>query len=69
MVTQTLDWDDELRDDGQDLGSALGKEIIGSLSSQELVRLVGLSDSIEKDRQVVMIVEFVKVGDDPLDLA
>lgn len=67
-VERGLDRDDELRDDGEDLGTALREQIVGALTSEELVRLLLLADAVEEDREVVVVVELVEV-DLPLDLS
>ena len=52
----TLDWDDQLGDDGEDLGSALFEHVEGSLDRQETVRVVLLTEAFEEHGQVVVIV-------------
>lgn len=55
----TLDGDDELRDDGQDLGAAVLQHVMDSLASQDLVRMGGLAQAIEEQRQEVVEVQLV----------
>lgn len=43
VLRLTLDGDDELRDDGQDLGAAVLQHVMDSLASQDLVRMGGLA--------------------------
>lgn len=55
----TLDGDDELRDDGQDLGAAVFQHVMDSLASQDLIRMGGLAQAVEKQRQEVVVVQLV----------
>lgn len=66
-VQRRLYWDNELWDDGQDLGTALLKHVEDTLDGQEPVRIHFLSDTLEEDRQVVMVVELLDL-DLPVDL-
>ena len=67
-ILLTLDWDDELWDDWKDLGSALFEHIEHSLHREESVWILLLSDTLEEDWQVVMVVELFN-SNLPLDLA
>ena len=60
VVSLTLDRDDELRDDGEHLGTALLQHVESSLQREESVRVSLLSDTLEEDREVMMV---VKLGD------
>ena len=62
----TLDWNDELWDDWEHLGTTLLKHVEDSLDRQESVWVFLLSDSLEEDWQVVMVVELGYI-DFPVD--
>ena len=57
----TLDGDDQLRKDGQQLVGALLDELIGALAGQKLERLFGLAQSFEKDGEVKMVIEVFRL--------
>lgn len=61
-ILLTLDWDDELWDDWKDLGSALFEHIEHSLHREESVWILLLSDTLEEDWQVVMVVELSNIN-------
>ena len=52
----TLDGDNELRDHGQHLGASLFQHIENALHCQKSVWVLLLTDALEKDGQVVMVV-------------
>lgn len=54
---RTFDGDDELRDDGQNLGAAVLEQVEGALQGEEAVGLLLLSDAVEEERQVVVVVQ------------
>lgn len=56
-VQSGFDWDNELRDDWEDLGTTLLEHVKDTLNGQESIWVLLLSDSFEEDWQVVMIVE------------
>ena len=58
----TLDGDDELRDDGEDLGTTLLKHVKDTLDGEESVRILLLTDAFEEDGQVMMIVELLNLN-------
>ena len=60
MAQLTFDGDDELWDNGEDLGVTTLEEVEDSLDSEESVRVLLLANSLHEDGQVVMI---VKLGD------
>ena len=62
----TLDRNNELGNDGEDLSLTLGEEVEDTLHSEEAVRVLLLTDTLHEDRQVVMIVELLHL-DLPLD--
>ena len=62
----TLNWNNELWDDWEDLGSTLFKHIENSLDGEESVWVLLLSHTLEEDWQVVMIVELGNI-DLPVD--
>ena len=45
----TLDGDDELRDDGEDLSTALLKHVEDTLDGEESVRILLLTDALEEN--------------------
>ena len=74
-VLLTLDGNDELRDDGEDLGLAVGEQVVHALDRQEPVWVLLLADALHEDWQVVMVVELLDlnlpcdpVGEAVLDL-
>jgi hypothetical protein len=60
LIPLTLDRDDQLRDDWEDLSATLFQHIEGSLDGKESVRVYLFSDSLKEDREVMMV---VKLGD------
>mmetsp|Transcript_35192 Transcript_35192/g.113355 ORF Transcript_35192/g.113355 Transcript_35192/m.113355 type:complete len:224 (+) Transcript_35192:85-756(+) len=60
-VERRLDRDDQLRDNGQDLGAAVLQHVKDALDRKKAVRLLLLADAIEKDGKVVVIVELLNV--------
>jgi hypothetical protein len=57
-VQGVLDGDDELWDDGKDLGAAVVKHVVHTLPGQEPVRLLLLPQAVEEQGQVVVKVQF-----------
>ena len=55
----TFDRNDELRDDGQDLGAALLEHVKSALNGEEAVRFVLFADSFEENWEVVVVVQLV----------
>jgi len=55
----TLDGDDELRDNGEDLGVAVGQEVEDTLDGKESVWVLLLTDAFHEDGQVMMVVQLV----------
>ena len=53
----TFDGDDELRDNGENFGSALFEHVESSLDREESVWFLLLADSFEEDWEVVVVVE------------
>lgn len=62
-----LDWDNQLWNDGKDLGTTLFKHIKYSLHSEESVWVHFFTDTLEEDWQVMMIVQLLDF-DLPVDL-
>lgn len=60
-VGRTLDWDDKLRDDGQNAWAAFCQQVLGAFEGQEFVRLLLLTQAVKKDGQVVMIIQFFNI--------
>jgi hypothetical protein len=59
VVILTLDGDDQLGDDWEDFGSTLFQHIEDSLDGEETVGVLLLSNTLEKDREVVVVVELL----------
>ena len=57
VVSLTLDRNDELRDDRKDLGTALFQHVESSLEREESVRVSLLSNPLEEDGEVMMVVK------------
>ena len=57
--TLTFDGDDQLGNHGQHLGSSLLKHVEYSLNSKESVWVLLLSDALEEDGQVVVVVKLL----------
>lgn len=57
--TLTLDGDDELRHDGEDFGAAVLQHVVDPLPRQDLVRVSGLAQAVEEERQEVVVVQLV----------
>jgi len=66
-VQSSLDGDNQLGNDGEHLGAAFLKHVEDALHSEEAVGVLLLTDSLEEDGQVVMVVELHDI-DLPLDL-
>ena len=58
----TLDGDDKLRDNRENLSSTVGEQIIYALHSQEPVWVLLLTDTFHEDGQVVMVVELADLN-------
>lgn len=57
----TLDGNNELWDDGQNLGTAMLQHVVDTLAGKELVGMARLTEAVEEQRQIVVVVQ-------PLDL-
>jgi len=55
----TLDGDDELGNDGLDLGPSVVQQVVDSLAGEELVGMSGLTQAVEEQRQVVVVVQLL----------
>lgn len=76
-IQSALDWQNQLRYDREDLRTTFSsdecnkftfsEEIFNSFTSKESARIFCLSESIEKDRKIMMIIQFGDI-DLPLDL-
>jgi hypothetical protein len=69
----TLDWDNQLRDNGEDLVASLVQKVVDALTRQKGVRLFGLAQTREKEREIVVVVQLLNVDLDeheclPIDL-
>jgi len=53
---RVLDGDDELWDDGEDLGAAVLQHIMDALARKELVRVRRLAQAIKEQGEVVVVV-------------
>ena len=60
--TLTFDRDNELGDDGKDLGLAIFEHVVDALHGKEAVRVGHLTDAFEEDGQVVMVVKLVHLN-------
>jgi len=60
-VQGRLDRNDELRNHGQDLAASTFKHVVGTLDSQESIRVLPLSEAIEEDGQIMVVVELVDI--------
>lgn len=56
MSSNTLNRDNQLREDGEDLIFSFLEQLLAPIHGQELVGLLDFSQSFEEDRQVEMIV-------------
>lgn len=65
-VKSGLNWDDQLRDDGEDLSSALLKHVEDTLDGEESVGVDLLADTFEENGEVMMVVELGNI-DFPVD--
>jgi len=61
-VQGSLNWDNQLRNDWQDLGSSLLKHIKNTLDGKESVWVHFLSDTLEKDWEVMMVIELLNLN-------
>lgn len=52
----TLDWDNQLRDDGEDLVASLLQQIVDTHDCETSVRVDFLSASVNKNWQVVVVI-------------
>lgn len=57
----TLDWDDQLWKHRKKLIRALFDQFVSALAGKELIRLLSLSKSFEKDGQMKMVIEMFRV--------
>ena len=58
----TLDRDDELGDDGEDLSTTLLKHVEDTLDGEESVRILLLTDALEENGEVMMVVELLDLN-------
>ena len=60
MLGLTFYWNDELRHDRQDLlRASFRQQVLDPVNREEDVRVVGLPEAVEQQRQVVVVVEAV----------
>ena len=59
QISLTLDRDDELGDDGEDLSLTVLEKVKNALAREEAVRLLLLTDALHEDGEVVMVVELL----------
>lgn len=52
----TFDWDDELRNDGQDFVTTVFEHVVDSLSGEEFEWMFRFTETIEEERQIVVVV-------------
>lgn len=55
----TFDGDDELGDDGQDLGAPVLEHVVDPLAGEELIGVHSLTQPVEEQREVVVVVELL----------
>ncbi len=67
LTILTLDRDDELWNDGEDLGLSVFEQVMDALDSEEAVWFLLLTDALHKDGQVMMVVKLANL-DLPSDL-
>lgn len=60
-IEGSLDRNNKLRNNGQNLSSSLFKHVENALNGQESVRVSLLSNTLEKDGQVMMVIELLDV--------
>lgn len=58
----TLDWDDQLRDNGEDLWATLFEHVSDTLDGEEAVGVVFLTDAFKEDRKVMMVIKLGNVN-------
>ena len=58
----TFDGDDELGDDREDLRAAVLQHVVDALAREELVRVGVLAQAVEKQRQVVVVVQLLDLN-------
>lgn len=66
-VQSRLDRDDQLRNDGQNLGTTVLEHVENTLNGKEAVGVHLFTDALEEDGQVMMVVELLDL-DLPVDL-
>jgi len=65
-VQGSLDWDNKLGNDGEDLGTTLLEHVKDTLHGKEAVGVLLFADTLEEDGEVMMVIELHNV-DLPLD--
>lgn len=60
-IVLTLDWDDQLRNNGQYFSAALFKHIENTLDGEETVGVLLLADTFKEDWEVMMVVKLHNV--------
>ena len=63
----TLDWDDQLRDNGEDLWATLFEHVTHSLDGEETVGIILFTNTFEENGKVMMVVELRDINF-PVDL-
>ena len=58
----TLDGDNKLGDDGENLSTTLLKHVEDTLDCEESVRILLLTDALEENGQIMMIVELLNLN-------
>lgn len=58
----TLDGDDELRNDGEDLGTTLLEHVEDALHCEETVWVLLLTDALEEDGQIMVVVQLLDLN-------
>ena len=61
-VQGCLDWDDQLRNDWEDFSSTLLQHVKDTLNGEETVGIGLLTDSLEEDWQVMMVIQLLDIN-------
>mgnify|MGYP000991000675 CR=1 FL=1 len=61
-VESGLDWDDELGDNGEDLGAALLQHVKHALNREVSIWVFLFADAFEENGQVVVVVELLHIN-------
>ena len=65
-VQSSLNWDNQLRNDWENLGTTFLEHVEDTLDSKESIWINLLSDTLEENRKVMMVIQLLDV-DFPVD--